>query len=164
MEWAKGPLVLPSPTTPFLWFVTLPRGTRFLATCGGGTLPDFPTFSKDWACLFAREDAVDEEKDERRFWVDIFTPTTARTTKKEKKFYLLLSTTKSLPFFWEEEEEETGEKGQGLDWREKERRKVYRTFIRLSSERVRNNRALRFLNIAVREFLLLQKKNNNNKF
>lgn len=58
----------------FLWFVRLPRGARFLAKCGGGPFTGFPTFSDNRECPFAREDAVDEEKDERRFWVDIFSP------------------------------------------------------------------------------------------
>jgi len=52
-----------------------PRGARFLAKWGA-TAVALPTFSVDEedACLFARDDDVEEENDERRVCVDIFNP------------------------------------------------------------------------------------------
>jgi hypothetical protein len=57
----------------FFWFVMSPRGARFLAKWGA-TAVAFPTLSVDEedACLFARDDDVEDENDERRVCVDIF--------------------------------------------------------------------------------------------
>lgn len=57
--------------------VMLPRGARFFARRGGGTavtLLLLPTFSDEEACRLAKDDVVDDENDERRFWVDILGP------------------------------------------------------------------------------------------
>lgn len=57
--------------------VMLLRGARFLDKCGA-TAVTFPTFSdeeEEEACRFAKDDDVDDENDERRFWVDILNQT-----------------------------------------------------------------------------------------
>jgi hypothetical protein len=55
--------------------VRLLSGARFFAKCGA-TIVAFPVlFSDDDACRFAKDDDVDEENDERRFWVDILDQT-----------------------------------------------------------------------------------------
>ena len=48
-----------------------PRGARFFARCGGGAAVTLLLlFSDDEeACRLAKDDVVDEENDERRFWV-----------------------------------------------------------------------------------------------
>lgn len=71
----------------FLTLVRLLSGARFFAIVA------FPTFSddEDEAFRFANEDEVDDENDERRFWVDILDKTQFRVRVQEAFFAPLAS-------------------------------------------------------------------------
>lgn len=86
----------------FLTLVMLLSGARFLAK-RGAIIVAFPGFSnvEDEACRFAKDEDVDEENDERRFWVDILNQTQFTVWLQEPLFPLSHSHTRSSsPLFF----------------------------------------------------------------